>query len=138
MSKQTLSKDRIRTFVRSIASNLGRVEPEGRYQIIIYDFVMPFRLDFFKRSAGGSEFRPQDINPEEFDLVVGIFRRIAGRMPEAYHLDNTVITPWDDSGKVVGWHNMDNCEKYWVPGRDAGPDTFEATIEEVLAEKGIT
>ena len=129
------SKERIRNLVHSIASNLGRAEAEGVNQLIVFHFLYPFRLELAKQNVGKEfEFRLEQIDLREFDFVVGVFRRIAARMPEAFRVDDGAISPMDFSGKIVGWHNVGNIERYWQPGVSSEPNPIDQIIDQVFAE----
>jgi hypothetical protein len=136
MKRNPLSKERMRHLTGTVRSNAGRIEAEGGNYFTIFDFHVPFRLDFFQTPASSkAQFDPQKIHRAEFDLLVEIFRRASIRMPEAYHLDDVTISPLDDPAKIIGWHKVSNVTKYWTPGRD--PDLFQIIMNEVLDEKRI-
>jgi hypothetical protein len=125
--------ERMLRFVREVVSNLGRGEADGQANLIVFHFLYPFRLEFAKHNVGKNiEFYPQDINSEEFQLLVKIYRNLAQKMPDVFYIQNTAIVPTDFSGKVVGWHNLNNLIKHGPKKNNFIVDPFEIETKEVL------
>ena len=133
-----LTPERAHFLVDSVTSSLGRAQTEGRGNIVVFHFLYLFQLEFAKTNVGkNTRVQPQGIALHEFNFVVEVFRRLARRMPEAFHLENAPIQPTESPARIVGWHNMDKISQYWTPGLDKSRGPIEEVIQEVMLDPQV-